>query len=439
MTCIRAIALGASFLLGVGGCAAEQVLGNGPRPPYLAVVILTDSPNSAVAQGPYRIRIRELSGGRAVDSTLRVTTRDTTVLSVAAETYQVDLDEVPSICGVRESQTQTITVLANTNTTLIRFTLACRNALTMITQTFGRALDSTYAYVLRGPAAAQRVGRIAANDTILLDDLKGGDWDLELRQVGTNCTVTSDGGERARATLTDAGGATIRFVVRCSEEKLRPRILHFAGSYDSTIVGFALEVHDAGRDIDGYVWTITDCRGRNLLPNGPVQLYGFSGLANVSFSDTARIVGGFEVDLPLTALNGNCQSIWLSDGLGNTTPVVEIPLRPRVASRSPRATMFNARLNGTATLHIDLQVEDPDRDYVGALTTYLLRDGIVSIPTDGKFDQLLFHAAGTLGVEIPDIPLNIGYGEWSDYYGVRVVLVDRAGNLARLTDYDLLR
>lgn len=435
----RAATLTLAMALAPLGCTDPVVIASGPPPPYLAVVVLVDAAGSVAAQGPYTFHVTELSGTLHVDTTFRASTRDTAYFSVKPAEYYVDISDIPASCGIRGGTRNYANVLPNTNTTLVRFHLTCRNALTLSTITFGTNPDTSYAYVLTGPQGQTRTGVLKGNDTTLVDNLTAGSWDLELRLVQSNCVVTSDGGARALAVLSDSGGATHVFEVRCSEERRRPRIVSFHGSYQNGAVGFSAEVEDTDRDVDNFTYNITDCRGRSVLPNKGFYLYGLPGSANISYADTARIVAGFDVDLTAQQLAPLCQSLWVGDELGNTTPVLEIPLVSRSAAHSPLASRFNAVLNGTASLRVDLAVTDVDHDYVGCFVTYVLRDGIVSVPVDGRFDLLVFQPAGLIGTEIPELPLNIGYGLWSDYYGARVYLVDRAGNLTRLEDLDLLR
>lgn len=436
---LTSVAVRAALSMLALGCQNVVDLPQGPHPPYLAVVVLVDALNSETAQGPYTFRVRELSGVLQVDTTFRATARDTSYFSVEPAEYHIDISGIPATCGVRGGSRAYANVMPNTNTTLVRFYLACRNALTLTTMTFGSNPDSSYAYLLTGPDGLTRTGELAGNDTILVDDLSKGTWDVELRLVKDNCVVTSDGGERFSAELSDKGGATHRFIARCSDIPRRPRVLAFRGSYQKGAVGFFAEIVDTERDIDNYTYNITDCRGRSVLPNKGYYLYALRGQVNVSYADTAHIVGGFDVNIPVSELRNLCQSLWVGDGLGNTTPIIEIPLVPRSASASPVATRFNAVINGTSSLAVDLAVSDPDGDYVGCFVTYVLRDGIVTVPLDGDFDWLVFLPAGIIGNTVPTIPLNIGYGTWSDYYGARVYLLDRAGNLTRLEDMILVQ
>jgi hypothetical protein len=429
----------ATPLLLVTGCSNVVDIPLGPQPPYLAVVVLVDAQQSDAAQGPYTFRVRELSGVLNVDTVFRASTRDTAYFSVKPAEYNIDISDVPASCGIRGGSRAYANVLPNTNTTLVRFHLTCRNALTLTTMTFGQHPDSSYAWLLTGPGGVIRTGELAGNDTILVDNLSSGTWDLELRLVQANCVVTSDGGERVPAELSDKGGATHRFIIRCSDIPRRPQVLVFRGTYQDGAVGFFAEVVDKERDIDNYTYNITNCRGLSVLPNKGFYLYPLRGAINVSYADTARIIGGFEVDIPGAQLKNLCQSFWVGDGLGNTTPIIEIPLVPRSVTESPVATRFNAVMSGTTSLAVDLAVADQGNDFAGCFVTYVLRDGIVTAPLDGKLDWLVFQPAGIIGAAVPNIPLNIGYGAWSDYYGARVYLLDRAGNMTRLEDMILVQ
>jgi hypothetical protein len=64
---------------------------------------------------------------------------------------------------------------------------------------------------------------------------------------------------------------------------------------------------------------------------------------------------------------------------------------------------------------------------------------VVLFPGDGQPDRLVPAPSGIVGTTIQELPLGIGFGEWSDYLAFVVYLVDRAGNFTRLEDRDLFR
>ena len=437
--CRSAALLAFAFALLGTSCATDTLEPLGPQPPYLAVVVLVEAPDAVTVRGPYRFHVTEESGVLKVDTTFYAAAKDTTIFPVKPATYRVDIGDIPPSCGAPRGVTERVTVPPNTNTSVVRFVLECKNALTLITTSYGSFQDTTYAFVVEQADSVIQAGQLSANDTVLVDNLKQGTYGVQLRLVAANCVVTSDGGERGLVSISDKGGATHNFVIHCADEKHRPKIVSFAGSYHDGGVGFALHIVDPERDIVNYTWTITDCRKHSVLPYGGYLMYGFDGARNITFADTAVIVGGFDVDLTPQQLKTSCQSIWATDGLGNATPVVEIPLVARDAANAPTPKSFNAKLNGTSALQVALDVADPNNDFVGAFATYILRDGTVSLPNDGKPDLLVYAAAGFAGSIIDEIPVGVGLGNWNDYLGVRLFLVDRAGNVTRIEDMDLLR
>jgi hypothetical protein len=407
--------------------------------PYLAVVVLVDAPDEVTSRGPYGFRIRELSGTLKYDTVFQATPRDTVILSVQPATYLVEMAGVPASCGVRDGAAQLVAVLPKTNTSLARFLITCRNALTLVALTDGSLVDSAYVYTLTGTKGEIRAGALAGNDTLLLDNLPPDDYVVSLRHVESNCQVMSDGGDNISVTVSDRGGATAFFRVACSELARRPRIAHFAGSFAQGAAGFVVRVVDIDRDVERYGWDITDCQRRSVLPGGTRRRGGFGGYTNISFADTAVIVGAFDIPLTDAQLVARCMMLWVADERGNVSLIQEIPLLRRREERTPGALVFNASYLGTTALRVGLDVVDPNDDYVGVLVVYNTRDGIVSLPADGQPDRLLFYPAGILGTAVPDIPFGIGYGQWSDYLSVTAYLIDNAGNVRRLEDGDLFR
>lgn len=408
----------------------------GRRPPYLALVISVDAPDEVNTRGPYRFHVRELSGKLKYDTTLRATPRDTVILSVQPATYALEISDVPESCGVRDGTVQYALVPPNTNTTLARFSLICRNALTLITLTDGLAPDSLYIYAVTRGDTAVSAGQMAGNDTLLIDGLAPGDYTVTLRHVAERCVVLSDGGEVATFRLTQQGGQRLVYRITCSDETKRPTLVEFRGSYDRGTVGYFMRVLDKQRDVDFYFWDITDCRRHSVLPGGRRKRGALQGFENTSYRDTAVIIGAHDVPLPDSILRKSCQAVFVHDAYVNVTEVIESPLVPRRPMTSPSATSFNASYVGTVGMRVILKVHDPDADFLGSFVNYTLRDGIVAFPPDGQPDRLLFQPPGQLGSEIRDIPFDIGFGTWTDYYGAIVWLLDRAGNVTRLEDSD---
>lgn len=429
-----------AVLLAAAACRPDASSGPiGKRPPYIAIVVSVDAPREIITRGPYAFRVRDLSGTLPIDTTLHATPKDTLILSVEPATYRVDIADVPATCGVRDGTAQAITVPPNTNTSLVRFFISCAPALTVSALTDGSNPDSVYVLTVKGSTGAERVSVIAANDTVRLDGLAAGNYAVTLRHVASNCVVTSDGGENVSASISESGGAFVAYRVICSDQKLRPRIVHLAGTYSNGSLGFYLRAVDPDRDIERTFVDVTDCNRKSILPGGGRRRGGFSGFPNVTRQDTAQIIGAYDVAVTDAAFSGRCIAAWVADERGNTSEFVELPLAPRVSSRSPVASTLNARFNGTRGLQVQVAPSDPDGDYVGLFVVYLLRDAVVSLPSDGLPDRLISHPPGIIGSIIPELPFGIGFGIWNDYLGVIVYLVDRTGNFTRLEDGDLFR
>ncbi|MBK8250998.1 MAG: hypothetical protein IPK85_26915 [Gemmatimonadetes bacterium] len=427
------------LLLGLGltSCVGEPTAPVGA--PYLAVVVLVDAPDEVTTRGPYRFRVRELSGTIRRDTTFFATPRDTVILSVEPATYVVEIDEVPAACGVRQGGIQYIEVPPRTNTSLARFLLTCRNALTLTVLSDGNQVDSGYVFTVTRPGVPARTGVLASSDTILLDNVTPGTYDVALRHVAENCTVLNSGGDAVQVTIPPAGGATHHFRVTCSEPARRPRIAEFRSTYDRGAVGIMLRVADPDRDVERFAWDITDCSRRSVLPDGWRRRGGFAGWENVTNRDTAIVISGFDIPLSDAQLVGRCQAVYVGDERGNISEILEVPLVPRTAAKAPGVVRFNATYVGTASLRVDLEVFDPDDDFVGAFLAYNLRDGVVILPPDGAPDRVILQPAGIIGSTFPDLPFNIGFGQWSDYLTVTVYLVDRAGNVTRIEDPNLFQ
>lgn len=433
-------AIALSFALALGSCRNDATAP--PGPPYIAIEVLSEVPAGIAVPGPFTYRIREMSGTLGVDLRLQSAPNDTVYTSVPAEgaTYLVEMSGVPAICGVRAGPAQVVVVVPNANTRLVRFSVTCFAPLTIETLTDGVDRDSAFVYTVVG-TGVDRSGVIGANALARLDALPAGDYEITLRHVAAHCVVTSDGGSRQRIVVDSAGGARVAFRVVCSDARKRPRITSFAATYHDSAAAFTLTVVDPDRDVERYTWAITDCQGRSLLPESRFLLRrGLSSRPSVAYRDTAVILGVFERALPDAAAAGaRCQGIRVADEQGNVSDLVEVPLVPGALSSRPRATLFTARLVGTSAIRVLLAVEDDENDFVGTYSVYETRDGIVIRPPDGIADRLVFEVAGLVGQSIPDLPLGTGLGNWDDYYGVTVYLIDRRGNFTRLDDRDLFR
>ncbi len=420
------------------GCAESATGVSGRQPPFLAVVVFVEAPPEVTTRGPFTFRVRELSGQLGIDTSFRATPRDTTILSVVAASYRVDISGVPATCAVRNGTVQATVVPPNTNTTLLRFFINCEPGLTVITGTDGATADPDYLVSITGAASVARSSVIRSNDTVRFADIAPGSYDVTLRLIADNCLVTSDGGAAARVTLVPRGNAAVRFRVVCAEPARRPRIVRLVGSYFEGSIAYAIRATDPDGDITRSFVDVTDCNLRSVLPNGGQRRGGYSSQPNVGRRDTAVIVGAYDLTLTDAQLLNRCLAVWVDDERGNVSPFVEIPLVRRDAARAPTFSSFNALLDGTRRIGVNATATDPNNDYVGAFVVYLVRDGVLSTP-DGEPDRVVAQPAGIIGPVATQLAVGIGFGAWNDYLGVIVYVIDAEGNFTRAFDLDLFR
>jgi hypothetical protein len=420
------------------GCA-DSATGVGARqPPYLAVVVFVEAPPEVTTRGPFTFRVRELSGQLGVDTSFRATPSDTTILSVVAASYRIDIAGVPETCAVRNGTAQATVVPPNTNTTLVRFFINCEAGLTVITGTDGATADPDYLVSVTSAATAARSSVVKSNDTVRFADLPGGTYDVTLRLIADNCVVTSDGGSTARVSIVPRGNAAVRFRIVCAEPARRPRITRLVASYFQGSLAYVVRATDPDGDITRSFVDVTDCNLRSVLPTGGQRRGGFSSQPNVGRRDTAVIIGAYDLTLTDAQLANRCLAVWVDDERGNVSPFVEIPLPPRAASRAPVVSSFNALLDGTRSVIVSASATDPNTDYVGAFLVYLVRDGVLSTP-DGQPDRVVSQPAGIIGPVATQLLVGIGFGAWNDYLGAIMYFVDAEGNFTRALDLDLFR
>ena len=420
----------------LASCVTDAVTGPVRQPPYLAILLQVDAAPEVATGGPYTFRVRELSGTIKFDTTFRASARDTVIIAVTAATYRVDISGVPPTCGVRDGTAQAIVVPPNTNTSLIRFSLNCAPALVVAAYVDGFAVDTEFVVTIKDTLGKEIAAVLPANDTIRLDGIAAGRYDVTLRHVADNCVVTSDGGLVVPVTIRPAGGAFVPFRIICSEAARRPRITVLAGSYSDGSIGYVIRAVDPDKDIERTFVDVTDCNQRSVLVGGGRRRGAFGGQPNVTGRDTAVIVGAYDFDMADSLFTNRCLGAWVADNRGNTSVFVEIPLRRSDAARRPVVNPFNARRNGTKSIFVDLQVRDPDNDLVGLFPVYLVRDGVLTA-SDGQLDRVVLQPAGTLAITVPEFLVNIGLGNWNDYLGVVLYAFDRAGNFTRVQDLSL--
>jgi hypothetical protein len=325
----------------------------------------------------------------------------------------------------------------NSNTSVVRYLITCSAGLTITTSSDGAPIDDAMVLAASGPTT-ERQALIGANDTLRMSGLPAGVYEVSLRVLQSNCTVTSDGGQSIVVPVDSTGGQVADFRIVCSDEALRPRLLSLATSYHDGAGGFVAVATDAGRDIERYYWDITDCQGKSVLPRGGRTRRGLSS-GRTAQQDTVTLIGAFDVGLPDADLVGRCTAFRVADELGNTTPVFEEPIGNE-GGMPPSATRFNAVFMGQQSLPIDLAIDDLDGDAAGLFIGARLRDGALG-PTDGEEDFGIYNVAGYLDVsEAPTLTFSAGRRPaWDDVFSIVVYLLDQRGNLTRLEDAELFQ
>jgi hypothetical protein len=375
--------------------------------------------------------VRELSGTIKFDTSFRASTRDTVIIPVTAATYRVDISDVPSTCGIRDGSAQAIVVPPDANTSLIRFFLNCAPALTVAAYVDGFARDSDFVVTVRDSTGKEQASVLAANDTIRLTGLPAGRYEVFLRHLADNCVPINDGGARIPVEIRPSGGAFASFRIVCSDSRRQPRIVSLAGSSTGNSIGYVVRVTDSDRDVEQTFVDVTDCQQRSVLPDGGKRRNGMSTQPEVISRDTAVIIGAYDLGVPEATLVGRCLGVWIADSRGNTSPMTEIPLRPASTTSRPVVSTFTARVVGVTAIRAEATMRDPENDLVGTFVVYLVRDGVLT-QADGQMDRVVNKPAGVLGTSIPELALNIGYGNWNDYLGAILYAVDRAGNVTRI-------
>lgn len=424
-------------LLVVGALACERA--TGPIPvSYLAIVALVDTPPDVSPGARYGYRVQEVSGTLGIDTTVEVLPRDTVILRLPVATYAVALTGVPDWCASRYGLRQFVVVFDPPSTALARYFVTCRAPLTVQVSSEGAApADPDVIYHLTGgpPPGVDLLGILHPNDTLRFDHLGPGEYEFALSHVAAHCIVFSDGGTRPRIVIPDGGGAVLDVRISCSDPARRPEFRHAAATFHDGVSAFVLRLADPDRDIERYFWDITDCRNRSVLPGGARIRRGLSSGRTYNF-DTITVVAVFETGLSAADVAGRCTALRVVDQMGNTTPVLELPIRA-VPGTAPSASLFNAFTIGTAAVRTDLAATDSDGDFVGVFAAARLRDGVLG-PHDGNQDLGIYNVAGYVEARVPDLPLD-GRIQYGDVHAVIVYLIDAAGHVTRLEDGDVFR
>ncbi len=424
----------AAFLLfGLSACQ-EPVAP--PGPPFLAIVTQISALPGAVLPPTLTYRVWELSGTLRYDRDIVVAPGDTIILSVPPATFVVDLENVPATCFVRDGMQRGLTLSPNDNTGLVRYSVQCRSLLAVQIAADGYDVDQSYLLRVRSANGTERTFSVGGADTVSINDIPPGTYDVELGGVADNCVVTNLDGARQLITVDSAGGAVVDFRIRCSTESQRPQILSLVAGSSGGVGVFAVTVTDPSRDIDGYEWDLTDCDGRTVLPDRVRRGRRNVRAGRAAIGDTVTIVGVFDLEVSPDVFNDRCQTIRVFDFQGNTSAIVSRRMG-RPTGSAPRIAGFNSLLIGTSFVQTAMVVTDSDDDIVGHFVAVRLRDGTLSAP-NGEPDVGVLDPAGFLGTEVRPIYTNTRV-KWDDIYAVIVWVIDAGGNVVRVDDIDIFR
>jgi len=421
------------ILMVAGSAACHEAAA--PQLSYLAILPTIIAPQPAVAGTVYKYRVREMSGEIPVDTVISVAPTDTVILPLRPATYIVDLDGVPSQCRIKDGHERYVLIAERTNTTALRYVVMCQSQLVISIATDGFDAHQVYVYHVATADGNERLGLLHANDTLEIEGLAVGTAVVDLGNVASHCIVTSDGGTERRVEIDSTGGVAVDFLVRCADPLHRPHIQLLRASYHDGVAGMVFKANDSDRDLERYVWDLTDCRRTSVLPLGASTRGGLGGGRTANF-DTMTVLATFDVGIPDSVMRSGakCAALWLADSQGNPSEVVEVPLGG--SGHAPSATIFNAHLLSTELLRTELAADDADGDFVGVFVQVRLRDGTLGQP-DGNPDMAYFNTVGYLGSAVPDVPLGNGRLTYDALYAVIVYLLDAQGNFTRLEDADL--
>lgn len=426
-SCAAALVL---FLLSCRDAAAP------PGPPYLAIVADLYALEGATTPSRLTYRVRGAGEPTLVDRRISVAPTDTVILSVPPATYSVEVEGLPTRCIVQHGAVRGIALSDADNTGLVRYSIQCRGLLNVAVITDGYDVDPGYVYRVRDSRGTELTGLVAANDTVTINEASSGDFEVQIGGIAPNCVVLSDGGSFQWVTVTETGGATASFRLRCSELAHRPQLLSLVSSYTLGASVFTFTVWDPDGDLDGYTWDITDCRGTSVLPDRRERVRRSIASGRGQLTDTLVVVGAYEVGVAAADLVGKCTEIRAFDLRSNSSVILSHRIGSAVG-HPPAVRFFNARLEGTAQVVTQLFASDPENDIVGHFVLVRLRDGVLSAP-DGVPDLGSMDPAGYLGLDVPAIPTN-GRIRWDDVLAVIVYVIDAQGNAVRVIDADIFR
>lgn len=408
-------------------------------PPYLAIVPRwTTAPEATLAGATARYRVTMLSTPSTLDTTFSIGARDTVILSVDPATYEIELDNVPERCPVRDGGKRVAVVAAGASTAIVRYNINCRLMLTVQLSLQGINPPTNMRWRLVGDRVS-RLGNAAPNDTLIFDDIPAGSYAMELRELPSNCQITSPSKDgKASFDIPAAGNRFVQLAVECYDPPARPRILKAYSSYADGAAALYVKYYDGQFDGDAVTWDITNCSGVSLLPTGGVTRRVITS-GGLILRDTMEfgivLEPGFAASVAATA----CSRIRLIDRAGNSSEIIEQPLNFTVGT-APRFTTFNSIFVGFGAIETTLSADDADQDVAATVIGYTLRDGALGNPPNGAEDKIFARSIGYPGLTVPSVQIGTAsLPPATDWRSTFVYIIDRGGNFARLQDRDLTR
>lgn len=445
--------------LAVAGGACDRATAPSATEGFIAIITRTEGPAEIDPGQGWDLHVLEASGTLGIDLRQRIEPNDTVILTVPPATYDITVDGAPLACTSRSGSRDRATIFEPGQTFTARFVYNCSSLLAIRTATDGALIDEEFAYRHTGPDGVERVGAIAANDTVRLDDITPGTQQVDLLLVADNCVILNDGGRSLSAEVSLASPALLDYRVRCSDPAEAPTLLHFGSSYGDSLSVFYFEATDPDPngplappfpDIDRFNWNLTDCNGFSVLgrDDTPYAITGFTaqglslGGSRSAGADTVRIATVLPVGLADGLMDGRCTTLRVEDRAGNTTPIAQDRIGDEAGS-PPVVNLFNVwtdNLNPNFTyLIFDVDATDPDGDLAGTYVRFLFVDGTFG-PPDGEPDAGAYSIQGFVGTEVTDLLLrtpsfNRGFTE-DDILETRVYVIDREGNFSVAVDGD---
>ena len=432
---LRLVPLLAVVLLACSDITAPQRSG----PPYLAIVPRwTTAPEARLAGAAVRYRVTMLSTPSTLDTSFFIGVRDTVILSVEPATYAIELDNVPERCPVRDGGKRLAVVAPGASTAIVRYSITCRVMLTVQFSTQGINPPTSLRWRMVGEGVS-RLADAAPNDTLIFDDIRAGAYSIELRELPSNCQITSPSkGRLTSFDLPAEGNRFVQIAVECYDPPARPRILKAYSSYADGAAALYVQYYDGQYDGDAVTWDITNCAGVSLLPTGGVTRRVITSGGPI-LRDTMEfgivLEPGFAASVAATA----CSRIRLIDRAGNSSDIIEQPLNFSTGT-APRFTTFNSIFVGFGAIETTLSADDAEQDVAATVIGYTLRDGALGNPPNGAEDKIFARSIGYPGVTVPRVEIGTAsLPPATDWRSTFVYIIDRGGNFARLQDFDLSR